>query len=74
MNSGDKDTIAISWCIDDLKWVAEDRGLDVTGLTDDDFRDVLGIVVRRHDACIGINWDVLECHLEMYIDDLKENK
>lgn len=46
------DKISISWGIEDVKSVAED-------LTDEECRGVLYLAKRRHDANIGINWDVL---------------
>lgn len=40
------------WHIDDVKEVRPE-------LTDDQCREVLRTAKRRHDATIGINWDVL---------------
>jgi hypothetical protein len=51
------DTIEISWHIDDVKEV---RPL----LTDAQAREVLEQAKRRHDADIGINWDVLAIHAD----------
>ena len=48
-----KDQIAIIWNIDDVKGRAPD-------LTDDECRQVLELVERKHDANIGVNWDVLD--------------
>lgn len=58
MNGGENmnklpDKIAITWCIEDVKEIAED-------LTDDECREVLQLAENKHDATIGINWDVLE--------------
>jgi hypothetical protein len=47
------DTIAITWGIEDVKEVAKD-------LTDTECRQVLRLVKNKHDATIGVNWDVLE--------------
>ena len=44
--------IAIIWCIEDVKEVRPD-------LDDDQCWDVLQRVQSKHDANIGINWDVL---------------
>ena len=51
------DTIEISWHIDDVKEMR-------SGLTDAQARKVLEQAKRRHDATIGINWDVLAVHAD----------
>jgi hypothetical protein len=51
------DTIEISWHIDDVK---EFR----PHLTDAQAREVLAHAKRRHDAAIGINWDVITFHAD----------
>ena len=50
--------IADIWGIEDVQQVRP-------GLTDDQAWEVLKSVRRYFDATIGINWDVLECHVEM---------
>lgn len=47
------DSITISWHIDDVKEVRPD-------LTDAQCREVLNQAARKHDATIGITYDVLE--------------
>jgi len=47
------DTIAIQWNVEDVQSVRSD-------LTADQCREVLAEVRDRHDATIGVNWDVLE--------------
>ena len=54
------DEISITWCVEDVKSLDEN-------LTDDECRQVLQMALRNHDATIGVNWDVLQCH----IDELK---
>jgi hypothetical protein len=51
------DEIAITWHIDDVKELRPD-------LTDDQAREVLQQAKDRHDAGIGINWEVLEIHAD----------
>ena len=51
------DQIAVSWHIDDVREVRPD-------LTDDQCREVLAQAKHRHDAEIGINWDVLDAHAD----------
>jgi hypothetical protein len=50
--------IAVIWCIEDVQANRPD-------LTDDQCWEVLEAAKRYHDATIGINWDVLNCHAEM---------
>jgi hypothetical protein len=49
------DYIEISWHIDDVAEIRPD-------LTADQSREVLQKALSRHDAGIGITWDVLEIH------------
>jgi hypothetical protein len=51
------DEIAIVWHIDDVKEVRPD-------LTDEQCRAVLRQADERHDATIGINWEVLEINAD----------
>jgi hypothetical protein len=53
--------ITIKWCIEDVQELDEI-------LTDQQCSDVLELAKRKHDAEVGINWDVLQCH----IDTIKE--
>ncbi len=49
--------ITITWCIDDV------LSVDPT-LSPKQARDVLRLMKRRHDASVGINWDVIQCHID----------
>ena len=49
--------IAISWHIDDVREIRPD-------LTDEQCREVLQQAERRHDASVGINWEVLAIHAD----------
>ena len=51
------DEIAVTWHIEDVKEIRPD-------LTDDQAREVLQQAEDRHDAGIGITWDVLEIHAD----------
>ena len=46
------DEIAIVWSAEDVKQECE-------WLTDEQALDVLYAIEHRHDACIGINWEVI---------------
>lgn len=67
-----KDKITISWHIDDVKYIYEkekDYGNIDVNLSDDDFREILDIIDKNHNAEIGINWVVIETTLHDYIAD-----
>ena len=51
------DKITITWHIDDVKEIRPD-------LTDDQAREVLHQAKNRHDAGIGITWEVLAIHAD----------
>lgn len=46
-------------------WQVEDVRSQRPDLTDDQCRDVLRVIDRRHDANIGINWDVIDVVADM---------
>ena len=58
------DVIAVYWCVDDVLTVAEEMNIE---LTIDEARDILQEVARRHDASIGIDWIVIESHIDMWV-------
>ena len=62
----DPDWVSEWWHIDDVAMQAESMG---EMLTEDECRDVLARVMRRHDCNIGINWDVIECWIEQVIEE-----
>jgi hypothetical protein len=49
------------WQVDDVQMRAEALSVE---LSDQEAVDVVENIDRRHDAEIGINWDVLDCHIE----------
>ena len=57
-----KTYISIHWWIEDVQEVAQEKFNK--NLSDEDALKVLQFVSRSHDACIGINWDVLYCAIE----------
>ena len=61
------DEIAIVWSAEDVKQECE-------WLTDEQALDVLQAIEHRHDACIGINWEVIYYTAEqMYPKKENEN-
>ena len=65
------DKITEVWCTEDILGQATEDGYK---LTTEQAREVLHIVDRMHDANIGINWDNISCHIDMYCDDNKIEK
>ena len=55
------DEVFISWSVGDID---ED---DKFNLTDADKRSILFDIERRHDAELGINWDVINTATEFYV-------
>jgi len=55
--------IAVIWSIEDVQEVRPD-------LTDDQAWAVLQTVERRHDANIGVSWDVLQCQADLLFDTI----
>jgi hypothetical protein len=57
--------IAVVWAIEDVQQVRGD-------LSDEQSFEVLKAARRYHDATIGINWEVLECHAQILFGDAPE--
>lgn len=68
--SDPRDQISITWCVDDVLSQAE---LMEVELTVEEARDILANVKLQHDCGIGINWDVIQTHIEMESDDTEED-
>jgi hypothetical protein len=51
----DKDQISIVWCIDDVLHTAEEMDIKLT--------------YRKHDANIGISWDVISIMIDIYLSE-----
>jgi hypothetical protein len=62
----DKDQISIVWCIDDVLHTAEEMDIK---LTTDQAREILGLLYRKHDANIGISWDVISIMIDIYLSE-----
>lgn len=59
------DTIANLWSIEDVQGLATDDDGEPDGsISVDEARNVLKLADSEHDASIGINWEVLEYHLD----------
>jgi hypothetical protein len=62
----DPDWVSEWWHIDDVAMRAEDRG---ETLTEEECRDVLAMVMRKHDCNVGINWDVIDYWIDEIVGD-----
>lgn len=67
----DEDSISVRWHVLDVIDVAEGRGETITK---EQAREVLRSMKARHDASIGINWDVIHAHLDFkpWLDEGEE--
>jgi hypothetical protein len=50
-------------------WSIEDVQGERPHLTDDQAREVLAVIDRRHDASIGINWDFIQDIADSLFDE-----
>ena len=49
--------ISIAWHAEDIFYRANERGLS---LTDEQVGNILDVLKNKHDASIGINWEVID--------------
>lgn len=62
---GAENKISANWCVADVLDQAE---RDEVEITEEEAKQILLNVDRYHDAEIGINWDVISCHIDMFIN------
>ena len=63
----DSGIIDAFWCIDDIIC----RGSELhkpRKITRKQGKEIAQLISRKHDACIGINWDVIDCFIELYFE------
>ena len=58
--------VAVIWLKDDVSYRATDQGKEIT---DEQVSQVIHAMERNHDACIGINWDVIDFHIDDVLKD-----
>jgi hypothetical protein len=63
------DWIAEWWHIDDVAMQAESMG---ETLTEDECRDVLAMIMHKHDCNIGINWEVIGYWINQVISERED--
>jgi hypothetical protein len=54
-------SVAWGWDVDDVIERASERGIN---LEYDKAKEILRACRRNHDSTIGMNWDVIDCHIE----------
>ena len=59
LDSHFQDRACIFWGVDDVHTAAATIGRT---LSDDDAREVLALVERKHDASVGVTWETLELY------------
>ncbi len=52
-----QDSIAVTWTIDDV--IDHAKELGKSKVTKKQAREVLAYVMKKHDATVGINWDMI---------------
>jgi len=62
MKQIDKDTISLEWTTDDVKEQVKSKGQE-NALTTDECRFVLSMMLDKHDATVGVNWDVMDVYI-----------
>jgi len=71
----DKDTISIQWSTLDVKQQLKDRNngfgrsIKKEKLNIKECREVLSRCLRRHDATIGLSWDIMDIHIDDVIEE-----
>ncbi len=55
---------SIKWSVEDVMWYADDQG--VKPVSEQDAQIILEEMIRRHDATIGITWDVISYYIQEY--------
>lgn len=61
--------VEIYWHTDDIK-SRDDKDL----LSERDCREILDSIKRTHDASIGVNWEVIDSHIEKFLAERKFEK
>ena len=72
MRQIDDDTISLEWTTDDVKLQLKNRGQE-NSLTNDECRDVLYRLLHKHDATIGVSWDVMDVYIDYELSRKESN-
>jgi hypothetical protein len=63
--------ITLTWHVED---VIEQAAANDIKLIDEQALDILHLLKSEHDASIGINWEVIDTFIEMYLDGMFDYK
>ena len=66
-DSGNTIEIAVSWCKEDVRGIAESSGIE---LSDHEIGEILNSMIDDHDAQHGITWDTIQ----YYVDEIKQER
>ncbi len=58
------------WCIEDVEQQCRDR--EGIALTQEEKVAVLELMHRKRDCSQGLNWDVLDCCIDMILDERED--
>jgi hypothetical protein len=61
-----------NWSIEDIRGRLEDRTDPLETWTEEDLYKIKDQIVKSMDASVGINWDVIDSHIDMYFMFKKE--
>jgi|LakMenE18May11ns_1017448.scaffolds.fasta_scaffold9711344_3 hypothetical protein len=64
------DWMSLQWHISDVQ---DCVGNDYSPMSDDDAREILRAIEHRHDASNGVNWDTINCHVDMWREHQEED-
>ena len=62
-----KKSISITWDVYDIMWRAKERHLVCT---EKDAENILDKLEKQHDANVGINWDVIDAHIDQLTEEM----
>jgi hypothetical protein len=62
------DKVFFPWCTEDIICQAEEH--DVT-ITNEEAKDVLMMMEKHHDASVGINWEVIDVYIDLFVQEKK---
>jgi len=56
------------WCYEDIIGTGENMDIEIT---EEQAKEIMELMGRRHDATIGVNWDFIEVIIEEYFNNKK---
>ncbi len=68
MSWKDKNTVSFDWSVLDVKQQLKDRNIKIK-FSIEDCREVLDRCLNRHDASLGMSWDIMDYHIDDLLDE-----